>query len=157
MRCQNPKCDRAAVAKCSRCATAGYCSRECIVADWPRHKRNCFDPAHATKMVVAAIEKRAVAIVQQYAGNIMISHAWTDGKVIEVSFTETAQEFVSMPMGTMFYISQGECVEDNERIHVRVRLRDYTYATTIPRKGTPAKIRAKFPEPPSTDWVFVTK
>lgn len=26
--------------KCSRCLIIGYCSRECQVADWPRHKKS---------------------------------------------------------------------------------------------------------------------
>lgn len=160
MQCQNPKCERGATATCSRCSKAGYCSRECIVADWPRHKKNCVDPhlVHAKKMVTAAIEKKAREIVQQFAGNIMISHAWSDvSSLIEVSFTETAQEFVNIPKGTLFYISQAEACDDEANIHVRVKLRDYTCALQLPRKGTAAKIRAKFPEPPSADWVFVTK
>jgi len=35
--------ERVALPVCSRCKIFHYCSRECQVADWPRHKRDCND------------------------------------------------------------------------------------------------------------------
>ena len=44
--CWNPKCagrrvERSKLKDCSRCRNATYCSRECQVADWLRHKSEC--------------------------------------------------------------------------------------------------------------------
>jgi len=44
--CSNPGCTGgsqrvAAMSKCARCKLAMYCSRECQVADWKRHKKQC--------------------------------------------------------------------------------------------------------------------
>ena len=46
--CYNPKCsipgrrvERSKIKDCSRCRCATYCSRECQVADWSRHKPAC--------------------------------------------------------------------------------------------------------------------
>ena len=45
--CYNEQCslgrrvERSKVKPCSRCCQAFYCSRECHVADWPRHKTVC--------------------------------------------------------------------------------------------------------------------
>ena len=33
--------ERALLMVCSRCRFAQYCSRECQIAKWPSHKRNC--------------------------------------------------------------------------------------------------------------------
>ena len=41
------KCDKTGkrkkdkLSKCARCHAVTYCSRECQVEDWPRHKENC--------------------------------------------------------------------------------------------------------------------
>lgn len=45
--CYNEQCsrgrrvERSKLNRCSRCSQAFYCSRECQVADWPRHKTIC--------------------------------------------------------------------------------------------------------------------
>lgn len=36
-----------ALSKCGRCQTARYCSRECQVKDWPKHKGYCVAPEKA--------------------------------------------------------------------------------------------------------------
>ena len=33
--------ERALLSVCSRCRIAPYCSRECQVADWPKHEMHC--------------------------------------------------------------------------------------------------------------------
>ena len=38
--CQQEK-DRAMLSVCSKCRISHYCSRECQIEDWPRHKRDC--------------------------------------------------------------------------------------------------------------------
>ena len=52
--CYNPQCsipngevERSKTKYCSRCRNVTYCSRECQVADWSRHKLNCDDDAAA--------------------------------------------------------------------------------------------------------------
>lgn len=46
--CMNSRCslpgrrvERSKMKYCTQCCLANYCSRECQVADWPRHKENC--------------------------------------------------------------------------------------------------------------------
>lgn len=46
--CHNPNCSlpghlvkRRKMLYCTRCGTTNYCSRECQVEDWPRHRKNC--------------------------------------------------------------------------------------------------------------------
>ena len=41
--------DRALLMVCSRCRLSQYCSRECQVADWPSHKRECVTCARVQK------------------------------------------------------------------------------------------------------------
>ena len=37
----NEEHERALLSVCSRCMVTQYCSRECQVADWPRHEEDC--------------------------------------------------------------------------------------------------------------------
>ncbi|KAK4153416.1 hypothetical protein C8A00DRAFT_15351 [Chaetomidium leptoderma] len=46
-------CEKKAVEFCGKCHCAGYCSRQCQVADWPLHKKVCPDFAGT-----AALDKR---------------------------------------------------------------------------------------------------
>eukprot|EP01124_Arcella_intermedia_P017143 TRINITY_DN2385_c0_g1_i1.p1 TRINITY_DN2385_c0_g1~~TRINITY_DN2385_c0_g1_i1.p1 ORF type:complete len:466 (+),score=104.23 TRINITY_DN2385_c0_g1_i1:74-1471(+) len=39
--CANPKCSKNLDKFCAKCKKIGYCSRECQVSDWPRHKLLC--------------------------------------------------------------------------------------------------------------------
>ena len=42
--CPNITCDKIGSKKCARCCVAYYCSKECQVEDWKRHKTTCFPP-----------------------------------------------------------------------------------------------------------------
>ena len=41
-----PVCGQAARKKCAGCRCVRYCSRECQVQDWSRHKRSCEQAFH---------------------------------------------------------------------------------------------------------------
>ena len=40
-RCRSCSAQPAKVAACSVCFSAGYCGKDCHLADWPRHKGEC--------------------------------------------------------------------------------------------------------------------
>lgn len=41
--CDIEETDSVTLSKCNRCKVQFYCSRDCQVKDWPRHKKQCFD------------------------------------------------------------------------------------------------------------------
>ena len=43
-------CDKITTSRCSKCKSAGYCCRECQVADWPTHKFFCASLPFPPKM-----------------------------------------------------------------------------------------------------------
>lgn len=45
--CPNVICDKIGGKKCTRCCIVYYCSKECQIADWKRHKVTCFPPGQA--------------------------------------------------------------------------------------------------------------
>ena len=53
--CKEEK-ERASLSVCSRCMVTHYCSRECQVTHWPKHKRECdhFVNAHKQQTQLAA-------------------------------------------------------------------------------------------------------
>ena len=151
-------CNRAGTETCGRCSKAKYCSKECQRGDWPKHKKTCISADQARVMIHNAILDKANAIAQKFAGNIMIAHAWAYNGMhtITLTFMETAREFVDMRAGTLFYIGR-ELTPDapSNVINVKLILRDYTATLSLPTRGDVAKIRTKFPEPPTHDWVMV--
>lgn len=152
-------CAKPAPNSCGRCAKANYCSKECAREDWPTHKRTCMNADMARNIINKAIVDKANTIAQKFAGNIMIAHAWaqSDGRVptITITFTETAKEFVDVQAGTMFYIGREFTGANNTVINIKLILRDYTAMITLPIRGDASKIRKKFEEPPTHDWVMV--
>ncbi|GFH61355.1 hypothetical protein CTEN210_17831 [Chaetoceros tenuissimus] len=43
---------------CSKCNSAYYCSRECQVEDWPKHKRMCKNNCQASKRLETSLDSR---------------------------------------------------------------------------------------------------
>ncbi|GFH60312.1 hypothetical protein CTEN210_16788 [Chaetoceros tenuissimus] len=41
--CDLKENDTVTLSRCTRCKVQFYCSRDCQVKDWPRHKKQCFD------------------------------------------------------------------------------------------------------------------
>ena len=39
--CANPGCDKTAPKKCTKCQKVFWCSKECLLAHWPVHKKAC--------------------------------------------------------------------------------------------------------------------
>ena len=60
--CGNENCRKPTHKRCSKCKCVGYCSRECQVADWKRHKKVCSSKtAKDAKVTESADSVRRVA------------------------------------------------------------------------------------------------
>ena len=66
----NVEKERASLSVCSRCMIAEYCSRECHVANWDQHRRDCEECGHANilKQVTPVSEEDLVAITTKRLG-----------------------------------------------------------------------------------------
>lgn len=72
-------CGAAAARKCERCRDMFYCSRECQVADWPRHRRHCTAPPEGAMLPSA----RAVALMGHAGLRVMEAFALQLGELRE--------------------------------------------------------------------------
>jgi len=70
--CEKEK-ERVALSVCSRCMIMQYCSRECQVADWPTHRKECDSYVHAHKQQTQADEnaKRNMKLAEEHENDYM--------------------------------------------------------------------------------------
>ena len=64
-KCGNICCKKDGIMICSRCKIIKYCSKECQVADWKRHKTECFK--------IPKIKKASIQTISNDATNTIIT------------------------------------------------------------------------------------
>ena len=132
--CDN--CNKSAAAKCSRCGLARYCSKECQVSHWPKHRLECTDVQHM---------RAFLRLRDLIKGNLLLMAAYhlpTGGEVV-IRIDERVIDFFSNSSIHMAHLSIGEELPGQYKAVFRFS----DMKITLPLEDPPAKIKEKYPAP----------
>ena len=78
--CARNTCDKIGSKKCARCFVAFYCSKECQLLDWKKHKITCFSPGKGPSINDCSSDNEAPPTKEQLQANIPKVMALTRGE-----------------------------------------------------------------------------
>ena len=102
--CDRDGCTNPGHERCSRCKFVAYCSKECQVASWPVHKRNCKPKKVRTKKVDAAakVARQALNPVLVRQNQLLKKNPNVDYVIVSSGNRDTGVQIVD-PMGKLMF------------------------------------------------------
>ncbi len=139
--CQCYVCGAGTNSRCSKCMIVLYCTRQCQLNDWPRHKIECALTVRQRKFIECAH--------QRVAGNILIMIAHRLGTCkITARIDETIEEFIK---DSSLHFAHLSAAPHTDYV-VTYSLQNFTYSIRIdPGTIDLEALKKRYPDP-GADW-----
>ena len=160
-KCKKPN----AQSTCGKCNRVYYCGRECQLAEWSQHKRNCYSLEQQQHMRSAATDSLFASITKKIAGNVIILNAWyrESRGYIEVQISESLDELLLSSPGSHFlhlkYVVEDSSIYDAhsepDKCIVVYKLNDLTRESVVAIRLSSSQVKEKQKQP-TQEWSIMT-